>query len=152
CRRRPRLAKGSRGGRKVGADASSPVPVRTVPRTWRGQRGAAAVLAGVVAGWAVYADPLFLVANKARYCYFPPFLPHIDDNGVRGLGGEYFHIAQALAAGQGFSHPFRSRTGPTAWQTPVLPAFLACLLWLSGGSQTFVVAVIVCLNVLVLIG
>jgi hypothetical protein len=105
-----------------------------------------------VAGCAIYANLSFLVANKADYRYFPPFLPHIDDNGVRGLGGEYFHIAQALAAGQGFSHPFRSRTGPTAWQTPVLPAFLAGLLWLSGGSQTFVVAVVVCLNVLVLIG
>jgi hypothetical protein len=110
------------------------------------------VLAIAVVACAVYANLSFAVTNKANYRYFPPFLPHVNGNGNRALGGEYFNMAQALAAGQGFANPFGTRTGPTAWQPPVLPAVLAGLLWLSGGNHPFVIAVVVCLNVVVLIG
>ena len=34
-------------------------------------------------------------------------------------------IAYALAAGKGFSSPFRGETGPTAWLTPVYPLLVA---------------------------
>jgi len=126
--------------------ALTPVPVRTIPCR------AVVVLTIVVVPCAIYANLSFAVTNKANYRWFPPFLPHVNGNGNWGLGGEYFHIAQALAAGQGFADPFGSRTGPTAWQPPLLPAFLAGLLWLSDGNRPFVIAVVVCLNVVVLIG
>lgn len=35
------------------------------------------------------------------------------------------NIAASLAAGHGFSSPFRVETGPTAWMTPVYPLLLA---------------------------
>ena len=35
------------------------------------------------------------------------------------------NIAYSLAAGQGFSSPFRADTGPTAWTTPVYPLLIA---------------------------
>ena len=33
------------------------------------------------------------------------------------------NIAHSLAAGHGFSSPFRVDTGPTAWMTPALPVW-----------------------------
>ncbi len=46
------------------------------------------------------------------------------------------NIATSLAAGHGFSSPFRVRTGPTAWMTPVYPLLLAGIfrIW---GTYTF---------------
>jgi hypothetical protein len=123
-----------------------PTPVRPIPLY------AILVLVLVVAGCAVYANLAFGVKNAANLRYFPPFLPHVNGNGNWGLGGEYFNIAKAVAAGQGFTNPFGDRTGPTAWQPPLLPAFLAGLLWLSDGNRAVVVTVVVCLDVLVLIG
>ena len=35
------------------------------------------------------------------------------------------NIAHSVAAGEGFASPFRARTGPTAWMTPVYPLLLA---------------------------
>jgi hypothetical protein len=110
------------------------------------------VLILVVVVCAIYANLAFAVKNGATYRYFPPFLPYVNGNLNWGLGGEYFHIATTLAAGKGFAHPFGDPTGPTAWQPPILPAFLAGLLWISEGSHAFVVTVVVCMNVLVLIG
>jgi hypothetical protein len=109
------------------------------------------VIVAVVA-CAVYANLAYAVTDKADYRFFPPFLPHVNNNGNVNLGGEYFHIAHALAAGRGFADPFGERTGPTAWQPPLLPAVLAGILWLSGGDRRAVIAVVVCLNVLVLVG
>ncbi len=125
--------------------ASTPAPLRPIPFR------AVLVLTVVVVACAIYANLAFTVKDRANYRYFPPFLPYVNGNGNWGLGGEYFHIAQALAAGQGFANPFRDRTGPTAWQPPILPGFLAGLLWLLDGERPFVIAVVVCLNVVVLI-
>src|SRR5262245_3472190 len=125
---------------------STAAPVRTIPLP------AVLALISVVVACAVYANLSFAVVNGDDYRYFPPFLPNINGNGNWVLGGEYFNIAQALAAGRGFADPFGSPTGPTAWQPPILPAFLASLLWISDGSRTFVVTTIVCLHVVVLIG
>jgi hypothetical protein len=122
-----------------------PATVRPIPFL------AAAALAGVVIACAIYANLSFAVTNQANYRYFPPFLPYVNGNGNWGLGGEYFNIAQAVAAGRGFADPFGRRTGPTAWQPAILPAFLAGLLWLSDGDRPFVITVVVCLNVVVLV-
>src|SRR5215475_4723714 len=116
---------------------STAAPVRTIPLR------AVMALTLVVVASAIYANLSFSVTHGDNYRYFPPFLPNINGNGNWGLGGEYFNIAQALAAGRGFTDPFGSPTGPTAWQPPILPAFLASLLWISDGSRSFVVATVV---------
>src|SRR5690349_7515734 len=58
---------------------ATPTPVRTIPRY------AILVLVLVVAGCAVYANLAFAVKNPANFRYFPPFLPHVNGNGNRGL-------------------------------------------------------------------
>ena len=82
----------------------------------------------------IYANLSLAVTSKADYQYFPPFKPNVNANLNDHLGGEYFNMAQALAAGEGFAHPFDRPTGPTAWQPPVLPLFLAALLWVTDGD------------------
>ena len=42
------------------------------------------------------------------------------------------NIAYSLAAGKGFSSPFRADTGPTAWTTPVYPLLVAGIFRLFG--------------------
>jgi hypothetical protein len=113
---------------------------------------AAAVVILAVAACVVYANLSFAVTKRSSYRYFPPFLPGVNDNSNTGLGGEYFHIARALAAGQGFANPFGEWTGPTAWQPPALPAILAGLLWLTGGDRNCVMTVVISLNGAALIG
>jgi hypothetical protein len=81
----------------------------------------------------------------------PPFQPHVNVNMNSHLGAEYFHIAQALAAGDGFANPFPGRSGPTAWMAPVLPAIEAGLLWAFGDSRDAVMAGVVLLQVNTLI-
>jgi len=66
------------------------------------------------------------------------------------LGGEYRCIAEALAAGRGFSDPFGVPTGPTAWMPPVFPVLMAVLLKILGEIQA-VAAVVLTLHNLVLI-
>jgi len=66
------------------------------------------------------------------------------------LGGEYRCIAQALAAGRGFSDPFGVPTGPTAWMPPVFPVLMAVLLKILGEIEA-VAAVVLTLQNLVLI-
>jgi hypothetical protein len=100
----------------------------------------------------IYANLSFAVTNKEKYQYFPPFKRNIDANLNDHLGGEYYNMAKSLAAGEGFSHPFDGPTGPTAWQPPLLPLFLAALLWVSNGDVDFVTMVVVLLQVFVLIG
>jgi 4-amino-4-deoxy-L-arabinose transferase-like glycosyltransferase len=46
------------------------------------------------------------------------------------------NIAHSLAAGHGFSSPFRVDTGPTAWMTPLFPLLLAGIFRLFG-AYTF---------------
>src|SRR6185369_15659625 len=86
------------------------------------------------------------------YNYFPPFQPNHNANNNHHLGAEYFQIAQSIYAGEGFSSPFREKTGPTAWMPPALPALLAGLLWICDGNRDAVMAVVIVLQVLVLIG
>jgi hypothetical protein len=127
-------------------EALSPKPARRFPFL------AAGLIGTTVIACAIYANLSYAVTNKANYRYFPPFQPNVDRNMNDHLGGEYFNMAKALTAGQGFSDPFDQPTGPTAWQPPILPLFLASLLWVSDGDHHFVTAVVVILQVWVLIG
>jgi hypothetical protein len=45
--------------------------------------------------------------------------------GSFGFGWETGRIARSIASGQGFSSPFASGTGPTAWLAPIYPYLLA---------------------------
>jgi 4-amino-4-deoxy-L-arabinose transferase-like glycosyltransferase len=56
---------------------------------------------------------LYVTTHSARALATIPFL------------FEPGNIAASIAAGHGFSNPFRVETGPTAWMTPVYPYFLA---------------------------
>ena len=113
--------------------------------------GPAIAMAVVMVACGVYANLSFLVTNREDFKYFPPFRANENQNFNAHLGGEYFNIASALADGEGFSNPFRDRTGPTAWMPPVLPMILAGLLRLSGGNQNIVTAIVIVLQVATLI-
>jgi hypothetical protein len=112
---------------------------------------ALAVAVSVVLGM-IYADLAFAVIDPADYRFFPPFKRGYNANLSRTLGGETYEIAKALLAGEGFAHPHRERTGPTAWTAPVHPAFLALLLWACDGDIDGMAAVITALKTAVLIG
>ena len=92
------------------------------------------------------------VTDPYHYRYFPPFQPNLNCNLNDHLGAEYFHMARALRAGEGFAHPFEEKTGPTAWMPPVLPVTLAGLLWVCHDDRDTVMDIVIGLQVAVLIG
>ncbi len=122
-----------------------PAPARRPPLA-----AAALVVAAVFAG-SIYANLSFAVTRPAEYRFFPPFVRGVNANDNRHLGAEYFNIAKALRAGEGFANPFGEKTGPTAWMPPVLPTILAAILWACGGDKDAVMAVVVFLQVYVLV-
>jgi hypothetical protein len=113
----------------------------------------ALIIAAVVAS-SVYANFSFLVTDPAGYRWFPPFEAGVNANENDHLGAatEYANVARALVDGKGFADPFGRPSGPTAWMPPVLPAFLAGLLWFSNGSAAFMLWSVVFAQVLVLAG
>jgi len=58
------------------------------------------------------------------------------------------NIASSLAAGNGFSSPFRVDTGPTAWMTPIYPLLLAGVFRLFGVYTFHAWLAAVALNIL----
>src|SRR5271170_6933112 len=58
------------------------------------------------------------------------------------------NIAYSLAAGHGFSSPYWQETGPTAWLTPVYPAWVAAVFLLFGIHTAHTFFAIVLLNIL----
>ncbi len=110
-------------------------------------RRSATFLTIAVLACAAYANLSFAVQEP-----FPPLRADLEANRSSLEQSEYFHIARALAAGEGFSHPFAQPSGPTSWMPPVLPALLAGLYWLSDGDFTFVLIVMIVVQVGVLIG
>src|SRR6476646_1092924 len=48
------------------------------------------------------------------------------------FGWEMGRIGRSLAQGQGFSNPFSTATGPTAWEPPVYPFLIAAVFKLFG--------------------
>src|SRR5579871_2893436 len=111
----------------------------------------AVALTVVLVACSVYANLSSAVTDRDGYAWFPPFEPGNNANHNDHLGAEYFNIATAMRAGEGFASPFREPTGPTAWMPPVLPTVLAGLLWLTGDDEVVVMTVVIFLQVYVLI-
>ncbi len=80
-------------------------------------------------GLSLYINTSYFVSKEALH-FYPPFVPGVQHTVNSMLGGEYYSIAESLAAGKGYSSPFRVDTGPTAWQPPVYPLLLAGLIML----------------------
>lgn len=105
----------------------------------------------VIYSCSIYAN-LALAKNWRDYTYFPPFEKHTNAaQQNRHLGAEYYNIAKAIVAGKGFANPFRDDTGPTAWMPPVLPAFLASLMWITDSDEDTVMAIVIFLQINALI-
>ncbi len=66
------------------------------------------------------------------------------------LGGEYWHIAQAVASGRGFSDPFPIPTGPTAWMPPMLVYIQAALIGMLGDERGAVALAVIVLKSIVI--
>jgi hypothetical protein len=115
---------------------------------------AAFMLIAAVIACSIYANLSYVITDPAKYRFFPPFEPGVNANENDHLGAatEYANIAKSLVDGKGYANPFGRSTGPTAWMPPVLPAFLAGLLWLSNCSTTFVLWTVVLSQVVVLAG
>ncbi len=111
------------------------------------------LLIGVICCSSIYANLAFVVTDGADFRYLPPFEAFINTNENEHLGAEYFNIAKALAAGEGFSNPFvGEKTGATAWMPPLLPVVLAALIWTCNGDADVVMIVVIWLQMAVLIG
>ncbi len=86
---------------------------------------------------------LLLVASFATFAMIQrnttTFAGVLERPFVNHLGAEYHNIALSLYRGDGFSDPFASQTGPTAWMPPVLPYLLYFAYWIGDGSQNVVV-------------
>lgn len=67
------------------------------------------------------------------------------------LGAEYYNIASALVEGRGFSDPFSSPSGPTAWMPPLLVWIQAALIWLFSGDRYNVMCVVVAVKTLIMV-
>jgi len=88
-----------------------------------------------------YTNLSYLFKSPTQLAFFPPFIEGLNHNYNSHLGAEYYFIAQALAAGKGFSNPFQADTGPTAWMPPLYPFILAFLIKLF--HRTFLVTCII---------
>src|SRR5260370_15077814 len=71
-----------------------------------------------------------------------------DVLGIVPFEHETGSIAYALAAGKGFSSPFRRETGPTAWLTPIYPSLVAGVFRVFGVFTVKSFFVVVFLNAL----
>ncbi|HET6373263.1 MAG TPA: hypothetical protein VFG76_08145 [Candidatus Polarisedimenticolia bacterium] len=107
-------------------------------------------LVALVFGLSLYANAVWLVRDPAALRYFPPFIEGVNVNDVTHLGAEYFNIGAALASGRGFSDPFATGAGPTAWMPPLYPGLLALLI-ATLGSRAWVAAAVVLLQNLALV-
>ncbi len=109
------------------------------------------VLIPVIFGLALYANLELAINDTQYYQYFPPFRAGHNANTNNRMGGEFFNIAQSIYNGNGFADPFSRPTGPTAWQPPLYPLFMAGLLWLFDGNRDYLMTVTIFLQVYTLI-
>jgi len=87
---------------------------------------------------------ILLIAVIARLAFAVYFFNFSAVPPLEGRGFENVAIALSLRAGHGFSSPYFSDSGPTAFMTPVYPWFLAGVMDLFGtGSAAATVVVIV---------
>ena len=70
--------------------------------------------------------------------------------GNRMLGWEYGFIAEALAEGRGFSDPFATGTGPTAWMPPLLVVLQAGVFTVFGAKTSAAVWVLLAIKYMAL--
>ncbi len=109
------------------------------------------ILIPAIFGLALYANLELAVINADDYQYFPPFQAGRNANTNNRMGGEFINMALSLYNGNGFADPFNRPTGPTAWQPPLYPLFMAGLLWLFDGDRDILMAVTIFLQVYTLI-
>jgi hypothetical protein len=107
------------------------------------------VLTSFVFGLSLYVNTSYFVSKEALR-FYPPFVAGVQHTVNTMLGAEYYAIAESLVAGTGYSNPFQTDTGPTAWQPPVYPLFLAGLLQVFP-SKLFVAFTIIVLKNFILI-
>lgn len=81
----------------------------------------------------------------------PVRFPWLQQDQRHHLGAEYGCVAQAIRTGRGFSDPFFTRTGPTAWVAPVLPYLLASVYWLSDDDRDVAIHFMLLLNSLAML-
>jgi hypothetical protein len=92
-------------------------------------RVAVVTLVVVVFSLSFYVNCAYFITDKPEQLkFFPPFIAGVNLNNNTLLGAENYYIAQALAAGKGFSNPFQVETGATAWMPPLYPLLLALLI------------------------
>ncbi len=127
-------------------------PVNAPRVQWSLSLGAALFLMTVVVlSFSLYANLSVFVSRPSEYCYFPPFRAGENRNQNNHLGAEYYSIAKAIVEGRGFSDPFQSETGPTAWMPPGLVWILAGFHWLAAGNREVVTVLFVLLQDLTLV-
>ncbi len=102
-------------------------------------KGLTIVLAAIVLTTSLYANIAHMLGLQWFFRFVPPFTGR-DSWMMDHLGGEHRWIATALAAGKGFSDPFREPTGPSAWVAPVLP-FIQAVPMAIGGIRLATIAV-----------
>ena len=98
----------------------------------------------------LYVNTSYFV-SKDSLRFYPPFVAGVQHTQNTHLGGEYYAIAEALAAGKGFSNPFRAETGPTAWMPPLYPLFLAALIKVLPSKMMVALVVVVLKNIVLII-
>jgi hypothetical protein len=130
---------------------SRPSESSTLRKAWSAWGPALFILTAIIGIFSAYANLSFAVSDPRDYRFFPPFEAGVNANNNKHLGGEYFQMAKALVAGEGFAHPFDRPTGPSAWQPPVLPCILAGILWVCGGSHAGTTIVVVILQSCILV-
>jgi len=69
----------------------------------------------------------------------PSRIPILNADQRRLLGAEHNSVAKALRSGRGYSDPFRTNSGPTAWVAPIWPTALATIYWLCDDKEQNVV-------------
>jgi 4-amino-4-deoxy-L-arabinose transferase-like glycosyltransferase len=86
---------------------------------------------------------IVLVAFLLRIAYIAIFQTYdYPGSDKYGMGFETGAIARSIASGHGFSSPFRTLSGPSAWLAPLYPYFVAGVFKIFGiysGASAFVI-------------
>src|SRR6266478_1745202 len=95
-------------------------------------------------------SPVFIatiaLVLRLLFLWTPPSRMRIGSIDGLGLGYEAGRIAQSIVSGRGYSSPFQSESGPTAWVPPALPFLLAADFKLFGMHSHAALVFILVLN------
>jgi hypothetical protein len=103
---------------------------------------------GRIASFLAHPGTMVVASFLVRYglfCYVQTHVPQ-PVTGTYPMGYETGRLARALAAGEGFSSPLNTDTGPSAWMTPVYPLLLAGVFKIFGIFSWVSLLVIVAIN------